>query len=236
MYRLRLVGIVAAGVAGAAGWNSVDPAAPAAAAQRPTDRGARPSSGSIAVSSARPPSLPVPSRPAGLKGRRISPDLVLPEQARALLALDPATAAREATETMRAPRRAECKAKLPEASDAYCERILQVHGSSGVAFITTMQAFMRGNIDQDTYQSEMHKTFLEHQLALEAFMPARDFLAYMAVQPGEDSFMILLGEFQNVPAGYKLGDELFDPSIHPYGNTHEPPARDESTPSTKELP
>jgi hypothetical protein len=156
--------------------------------------------------------------------RRISPNLKLSDRDREFIKLNPAEAARSAVDATREGKRKDCKRKLPHASDEYCERILQVDGRTGVKFIDVRQRFLTGEIDQATYQSEMHKTFLEHEIALENFMPARDFAAHEEIPPGSDIFLTVMGGFTDMPPGYKLGDEIFDqPASPPTETTDSPP-------------
>jgi hypothetical protein len=198
------------------GWMSVRPMA------RGATRTVEPAP--MAAPPARLPSPTWASAPVARGARRITPDIRIPEPLRQILELDPVVAARQSVDATREGKRADCKRKLPHASDEYCERILQVDGRTGVKFIDIQQRFLTGKIDQDTYQSEMHKTFLEHEIALEQFMPPRDFLAHEGLQSGEDIFMAVMAEFQSLPPGYKMGDELFDPSINPFGSAPHRPA------------
>jgi hypothetical protein len=165
---------------------------------------------------------PLPSEPAapatGARGggRRITPAIHLTPDQEDFLTHDPVTWSKQAVDATRAGKRADCKRKLPKASDEYCERILQVDGRVGIKFIDVEQRFLRGEIDQDTYQAEVHRSFLEHSIALEQFMPARDFSDHEGMPPGGDPFMAVMGGFAQLPPGYKMGDEIFDPSLNPF--------------------
>lgn len=225
-----LITLVGVPISALAGWGSLD-----------TETGAAtpPPVSSASVTPARPAAFyRTPPRaaasavlPPDTRGRRrVTPALQLSQQQKDMLALDPITAARDSVDATRAGKRVDCKRKLPHASDDDCERILQVDGRTGVKFIKVQQAFLTGQIDQDTYQAETHKAFLEHEIALEAFMPPRDFLAHEGLQPGDDIFLAVVADFRNLPAGYKMGDEVFDPTITPFGapRTAEPPGPEPS--------
>jgi hypothetical protein len=176
-----------------AGWSTM--AAPAAAP--------RPRAPIVPVFAPPPPATR--ATPAALGnsggGRRITPAIHLTAQQEDFLTHDPVAWSKEAVDATRAGKRQDCKRKLPHATDEYCEKILQVDGRVGEKFITIEQQFLRGEIDQDTYQALTHRTFLEHAIALEQLMPAKDFQDHEGMPPGGDPFMAVMGGFAQLPPG-----------------------------------
>jgi hypothetical protein len=159
------------------------------------------------------PPLPLPPTVTVTAARtspHVTADVPLSPEDQAVLTQDPAReAAREVDET-RAMRRAQCKRAVPEASDAYCERILAANGHAIEHAIAIKQRFLRGEIDQDTFQSEYHKVFLERSIELEQFMSARDYLAHEHFPPGDDLFVAMLAGPKSTRTAH-VGTEILDP-------------------------
>jgi hypothetical protein len=146
--------------------------------------------------------------------RRVGPDTPLTDRQLEYLKHDATEWARGSVDATRAGKLVDCKKDLPHASEEYCERILQVDGRTGVKFIALQQRFFTGYLGQADYQAEFHRIFLEHDIALEQFMPTEDFVAHEHHQPGDDSFLDLTNWWQDNP-DFLMGDEVFEDSASP---------------------
>ena len=132
---------------------------------------------------------PLQPAPPARTSRKMTKDIPLAAADQEVLKQDPKTEAIKEMDDTRQMRLSECRATIANPTQELCERILQANGHAIQRSIEIKQRFLRGEIDQDTFQSEFHKMFLLRSVELEHILSAKDFLSHEHIPVGQDTFI-----------------------------------------------
>ena len=137
--------------------------------------------------------------------------MLMPQQ-REVLEHDARAWAHEQVESSRSTKMERYREALPNTPPETFERILSLDEGALENWIRSEQRFLKGQIDQATFNSDYHKTFLKYGQDLEQVLSPKQYFDLIGVTAGTDLFMFLTGGLPD----YQIGDEIFDPSVKPF--------------------